>query len=182
MSVVRPTTVDPRHVTWRLPALALLALGMWLAACTAASPAPTPGRGTPSPPTSSSASTVVRTVLAAGQPSAAPDQNLELVRYTIPPHTKLAAHHHPGMQLALIESGSLTYSVISGTIVVHQVDGGTRPIGPGETGTIEPGEWIAETEPIVHFGANDTDQPIVILVASLLAADEPPAIAVTPSP
>jgi quercetin dioxygenase-like cupin family protein len=125
---------------------------------------------------------VVRDVLAAGRPSAAPDDNLELVRYTIQPDTALAPHHHPGMQLALIESGTLTYTVIEGTVVVHAAGGATRSIGPGETGTIGPGEWIVEDETIVHFGKNAGSEPVVILAASLLAADEPPAILVSPAP
>jgi quercetin dioxygenase-like cupin family protein len=169
----------------RLPLMtvcALLAVTWMLAACgLAQTPAGTTGTAGPSTPAGSAAH-VVRDVLAAGQPSVAPDENLELVRYTIAPHTALAPHHHPGMQLALIESGRLTYSVIEGTITIHETDGSTRTIGPGETGTIEAGEWIAETESIVHFGANDTDSPVVILAASLLAADEPPAIPVSPAP
>ena len=125
---------------------------------------------------------VVRDVLASGRPSAEPDDNLELVRYTIQPATALTPHHHPGMQLALVESGTLTYTVIAGTVAVHAADGSTRSIGLGETGTIQSGEWIVEDETVVHFGKNAGTDPVVILVASLLAADEPPAIVVTPAP
>lgn len=137
------------------------------------------GDGSPTP---SGAAAVVRTVFAAGNPAAAPGQRLELVRYTIPPHTKLAAHHHPGTQLALIESGTLTYTVIEGSVVVHAPDDSTRTIGPGETDTIKAGEWIAETERVVHYGSNATDQPLVILVSSLLAVGEPAAIPESPAP
>jgi quercetin dioxygenase-like cupin family protein len=125
---------------------------------------------------------VVRAILAAGNPAAAPDANLELVRYTIQPGTALVAHRHPGMQLALVESGTLTYTVIEGTVTVHQTDGGTRPIGPGETGTIVAGEWIAEDQSIVHFGKNAGTVPVVILASSLLATGQPPAIPVSPAP
>jgi quercetin dioxygenase-like cupin family protein len=125
----------------------------------------------------------VRSVLAAANPSAAPDDNLELVRYTIQPGTALAVHRHPGTQLAFIESGTLTYTVIEGEVTVNEADGGTRPIGPGQTGMIAAGEWIMEHEGVVHFGANDGDEPVVILASSLLGADEPPAIPVeTPAP
>ncbi len=178
-----PDVAVQRHrIRALLITVALVVVAMWLPPGAAAQP--TSGSATTGPDESSSASAapVVRSVLAAGMPSAAPGEDLELVRYTIAPHTALAPHHHPGMQLALIESGTLTYSVIEGTIVVHRPDGSSHTIGPGETGTITPGEWIAETESIVHFGANDTDDPVVILAASLLAADEPPAIAVTPAP
>ena len=64
-----------------------------------------------------------------------------------------------------------------------QVDGGSRVIGPGDTGSIAPGEWIMEHEGIVHFGANEGDAPVVILASSLLEADEPPAIPIeSPAP
>ncbi len=178
--VTRMPPTAPSRPARIVTVLGILAVSLLLAACAAASsgtPATTPGATA-----GASTAPVVRSVLAAGQPSSAPGENLELVRYTIAPHTALAPHHHPGMQLAIIESGTLTYSVIDGTIVVHAADGSTRTIGPGETDTIGPGEWIAETPSIVHYGANDTDAPVVILAASLLAADEPPAIAVTPSP
>src|SRR5204863_4380876 len=138
--------------------------------------------GAPSTSLGPSGEVTVRTVLAGGDPSGAPGQRMELARYTIPPRTKLVAHHHPGMQLAYIESGALTYTVIAGTVTVHAADGSMRAIGPGQTGTIKAGEWIAETEEIVHFGANDTDQPIVILASSLFLAGQPPAIPVSPTP
>jgi quercetin dioxygenase-like cupin family protein len=126
---------------------------------------------------------VVRSVLAEALPAAAPDDALELVRYTIQPSTALAPHRHPGTQLALIQSGTLTYTVIEGEVTVHQVDGGTRVIGPGETSRIAAGEWIVEDESIVHYGANEGKQPVVILASSLLEADQPPAIPVeTPAP
>ena len=133
------------------------------------------------PPTAS-VPPVVREVLAAGDPMAAPGQKLELVRYTIQPGTALNAHRHPGVQLAYVESGTLTYTVIEGTVTVHHVDGGSRSIGPGETARIEAGEWIAEDEVIVHFGENAGTEVVVILASSLLDAAEPPAIPVSPSP
>jgi quercetin dioxygenase-like cupin family protein len=132
-------------------------------------------------PAASSAVTV-RTVLASGAPSQAPGYEMDLARYTIPAHAKLAPHHHPGMQLAYVESGTLTYTVMEGTVTVHAADGTTRTIGPGQTGTIRTGDWLTETPEIVHFGANDTDQLIVILASSLFLAGDPPAIVVSPAP
>jgi hypothetical protein len=126
---------------------------------------------------------VVRSVLAAGQPAAATDRNLELVRYTIQPGTKLAAHRHPGLQLAYVESGELSYTVVDGAVAVHEPDGDTRTIGAGETGTIVPGEWIAEDETVVHFGENAGSVPLVILASSLLDVKQLPAVPVpSPSP
>jgi quercetin dioxygenase-like cupin family protein len=130
---------------------------------------------------------VVRAVLAGGGPASAPGRKLELARYTIEPATKLAAHRHPGMQLAYIEAGTLTYTVIDGRVTVHAADGGERTIGPGETGSIAVGEWIAEDETVVHFGENAGPEVVVILASSLLEDGQPAAIPVaspsaSPSP
>lgn len=125
---------------------------------------------------------VVRQVLAAGDPAAAPGERLELVRYTIQPGTALPAHHHPGMQLAYVESGTLTYNVIEGEVTITSADGAPRKVGPGETATVVAGEWLVETEDIVHFGENGGPDPLVILAASLLEAGQPAAIPVSPSP
>ena len=84
--------------------------------------------------------------------------------------------------LAMIESGVLTYTVVQGEVTVHQADGGSRIIRVGETGRIVAGEWIAEHEGIVHFGENAGSEVVVILASSLLEADEPPAIPVSPAP
>jgi quercetin dioxygenase-like cupin family protein len=87
-------------------------------------------------------------------------------------------HRHPGMQLAWIESGTLTYTVVEGDVTVHEADGGTRSIEAGQTGTIGAGEWIAEDERIVHFGENRGSSVVVILASSLLEADQPAAVPV----
>lgn len=158
-----------------MPRIAVLVLAAAVAGCLGVSPASI-GPGSAVPP--GSIPPVVREILAAGNPSAAPEANLELVRYTIQPGTRLATHRHPGMQLALIEAGTLTYTVVQGTVTVHEPGGGTRSIAAGETGRIEAGEWIAEHEGVVHYGENAGPAVVVILASSLLQADEPPAIPV----
>ena len=160
-------------------------IGLVLAAFVAAACATVPPGGLvgSGPLPSASIPPVVRAVLAAGEPSAAPGRKLELVRYTIQPGTRLATHRHPGMQLAFIESGTLTYTVVQGEVAVHQADGGSRTIAAGQTGRIAPGEWIAEHEGVVHFGENAGPEVVVILASSLLEAGQPPAIPVqSPAP
>ncbi len=79
-----------------------------------------------------------------------------------------------------------------GPRIVYDLDrgeaflGSARVDGPALvweiSGVPGPGEWIVEDEQIVHFGENATDQSVVILASSLLEADEPPAILVSPAP
>jgi len=53
-------------------------------------------------------------------PPGAPDSTLTLVRYTIPVGAKRAPPVHPGVQMASIEAGTLTYTVMSGTAQVRR--------------------------------------------------------------
>lgn len=139
--------------------------------------AQTPVPATPEPPV------VVREILSSGEPVSAPGQVLELVQYTIPPDLTLAIHRHPGMQTALIVSGTLHYTVLEGTVPLYRAaDPETMVPVTAKDGeiTIEPGDAFSEPEGVIHFGRNGGPEPVVILVASLFVADEPPAILVTP--
>src|SRR5829696_5023349 len=71
---------------------------------------------TTTPAATPSLPAVVRDVLAADLPAAAPGQELQLVRYVIQPDTRLATHIHPGTQIASIEAGVLTYTVVTGEV------------------------------------------------------------------
>ncbi|MDQ3696387.1 MAG: cupin domain-containing protein [Chloroflexota bacterium] len=131
----------------------------------------TPANGTPAATT-----TVVREVLVESEPATAPGELFQLVRYTIPAHLTLPAHTHPGIQMNTIEAGTLTYSVVAaGEIQVTRANGADETFGPGESTTFAVGDSFVEPAGIVHHGANLTSEPVRILTASLLAANEPPS-------
>ncbi len=126
---------------------------------------------------------VVREVLGQGLPAAAPGQALALVRYTIPPATTLPPHVHPGVQVAHIVSGRLTYTVLTGEAPVTWSAGGRQPgrtetIAAGGVTELGPGDAVVEYPGVAHFGRNDGTEPVVILASTLLAADQPAAIVV----
>lgn len=104
-------------------------------------------------------------------PPGAQGRTLTLIRYTIAPRAKLAAHVHPGVQMASIQSGSLAYTVISGTASVRRAPSGTTEevTGPADI-TLNQGDSVIEKGDMVHFGANTTGAPVVI-VATLLTED-----------
>ena len=52
----------------------------------------------------------------AGQPEGAAGLTLELTRVIIPAGAEIAPHTHPGMQLAVVVEGTLTYSVLTGEV------------------------------------------------------------------
>jgi quercetin dioxygenase-like cupin family protein len=117
-------------------------------------------------------------------PPTAPDRSLYLLRYEIPPGTRLPAHHHEGTQVATIVSGTLTYHVLAGAVPIYRTAEGGAPVldralSSGEVGTIQPGEWLVEAEDVRHWGANEGPDPVVIYTASLLRAGAPLA---TPDP
>jgi quercetin dioxygenase-like cupin family protein len=134
------------------------------------------------------ASTVVasRVVLVQGSPEAADGQVLQLVRYHIPFGVVLPMHTHPGMQVAWIESGVLTYTVVSGGSipVTRKAEGVALPttelLGPGQTTELHPGDSVVEIDGVVHYGENLGPDPVVILASTLLDPNLPPAVAVTP--
>lgn len=158
----------------RLSGIVSLLLGLMLLAGTALAqePAATPAATPPA---------VVREVLNAGHPAGAPGQVLELVRFTIPPQTRLPVHIHPGMQVAWVESGTLHYTVIEGEAAYTQ-DGVAGTLRAGDEVDLGPGDSVTEARGMVHFGENRTDEPIVLLVASLFETDEPPSTIVEASP
>lgn len=119
---------------------------------------------------------VVREVLGDALPDSAPGEIFELARYTIPPGAVLPVHTHPGVQMAIVESGTLTYHVVeNGSVFVTRADGTEEEFGPGETATFEVGDAWVEPEGMIHYAENLTEEPVVLLSASLLTEGEPSA-------
>jgi hypothetical protein len=132
-----------------------------------------------------SAPTAQRFDLAAGLPSFARGYRLSLTEALVPPGAAFAPHRHPGMQVSYIESGTLQFKVYRGQVKVFTGPPGSsqkvvRVLRAGSTGSIKAGEWIVETPSLWHRGANVGRKRVVILLATLLRADSPPAIPVTP--
>ncbi|MFL5841110.1 MAG: hypothetical protein ACJ77Z_11745, partial [Thermoleophilaceae bacterium] len=68
---------------------------------------------------------------------------------TIPAHTQLALHRHPGTQLAYIQKGTLTYTVRTGVVNVYRGAADQHPrvvrrVAAGQSGTVHAGEWVIE--------------------------------------
>ena len=132
-----------------------------------------------------SASQAQRINLAAGYPSFARGYRLSLTEAVLPPGSGFPPHRHPGMQVAYVLSGTLQYTVFQGKIKIFRGHPGVsqklvRVLRAGQTGSILAGEWIVETPSLHHKGANVGHKRVVILLATLLRSNEPPAIPVTP--
>jgi quercetin dioxygenase-like cupin family protein len=125
-----------------------------------------------------------RTVLAqAVDPAGSRGRTLALSRVTIPAHTRLGLHRHAGTQIAYVQRGTLTYTVRKGVVNVYRGAGDQNPsvvrrVAAGRTGTVRAGEWVIERPRVVHFGANEGDRPVLILLATLFRNGAPASIPV----
>ena len=126
---------------------------------------------------------VVREVLGSDEPDEAPGEILELSRYTIPAGFVLPVHTHPGVQMATVELGTLTYHVIAnGEVPVTRADG-TKETGlPGDTLTFTVGDSWVEPEGMIHYAENLTNEPVVLLATSLFEEGEPTSEIVEATP
>lgn len=127
---------------------------------------------------------VVRHILSSTHPASAPGETLELVQYVIPAGAVLPVHTHPGVQMATVESGALTYHVVDhGQVTVTRADGAEEIVGPGEQAIFSAGDAWVEPVGMVHYAGNHTEAPVVLISSSLLDDDMPPAELVeSPSP
>ena len=117
-------------------------------------------------------------------PAGGPGRTLGLSRVTIPAYTRLGLHRHPGTQIAYIQKGTLTYTVMTGVVTVYRGAADQDPqvvrrVSAGQTGRVQAGEWVVEPPSAVHFGANRGDTPVRILLATLFKNGSPPSIPVT---
>jgi hypothetical protein len=114
----------------------------------------------------------------------APGRTLALSRVVVPPGAELALHRHLGSQVAHVQSGILTYTVRSGSVVVRTGDADQGPrkvrtIAAGQTGRIGAGQWIVEQPSDIHEAANRAAAPVTIYLATLLKTGAPPATPVS---
>lgn len=118
---------------------------------------------------------IVREALGETAPANAPGQVLYLQRVTIPPGERLAEHFHQGTQLATVTSGVLTYNLVSGTVAITRAGGKkTSATGPS-TVALRAGDSIVEPRDVVHYGANRSEESVVIELAALLETGAPMA-------
>jgi quercetin dioxygenase-like cupin family protein len=125
--------------------------------------------------------TAVRTAFAeTDQVQGAPDRTMVLSRVVIQPGARLAVHHHLGTQISRVTSGTLSYTVESGSAIVREGESGVderlvRKIAAGQTARIRPGQWLVEQPSDIHRAANHGSTPVVVYLATLLETGAPPS-------
>lgn len=162
----------PRHASAVVAVLGVV-LGGLVAGCSAQQTVTPVAESVAASPAGSEVAEVTATVLAEFEPPEAPGYTQYLYRVVIPPGAEIPPHHHPGQQMARIESGTLTYSAIEGTLELgRDSDTPTETVEAPATVEIEPGDSVFEAESLVHEAANEGDEPVVILLSSLLTSGE----------
>ena len=116
-------------------------------------------------------------------PAGAKGRTLGLSRVDVPSGAMLPLHRHPGVQIARIERGVLTYTVVTGSVDVWRGNPEVkatkvRTIAAGQTAPIRAGQWIVEKPGTIHRAANRGKVGIVIYISSLFRNGAPPAIPV----
>ena len=149
-----------------LPLLSSLAL----AACGS-------GDATPPPSPAEGVTQVQRQLLQSTTTDRAPGQTLELSRVIIPAGQEIAAHTHPGAQLAVIAEGTLTYTVLTGQVQVTRDAGSANAkaetVTAGRSVELRTGDTVVETVNMVHTAKNTTGGPVVIYLSSLFPEGAP---------
>lgn len=113
----------------------------------------------------------------------APGRELTLTRVRVPAGAQLPPHRHLGTQVARIAKGTLTYTVLKGSVTVCRgaADGSekvVRKIRAGQTGKIRTGQWIVEQPNVHHRARNDGPGPVIIYLATLFPRGAPPSVPV----
>lgn len=116
---------------------------------------------------------VSRTMLGQTDPQNAPGQTLSLQVVRIAPGVKLAQHYHQGTQVARIVSGTLTYSLDTGSAAVTAKGATTETVTGPKTITLRAGDTIVENAGLPHHAANKGKVPVVIDITALLQTGAP---------
>jgi quercetin dioxygenase-like cupin family protein len=118
-------------------------------------------------------------------PAGAPGRTLRIYHVQLEPGAVIEPHHHPGTQASLVTSGTLTYWVMTGAVVVYHgradQPGGARAvrrIEAGQRDTIVAGEWFVEQPGVYHRAANESDEPVELEITALFENDQPMSIPV----
>ncbi len=103
------------------------------------------------------------------------------------PGAEIPQHFHVGTQIASIVQGTLTYTVVTGDVLLYRHgEDTTSPyhIQVGETVQLAVGDTVIETPGSHHQAINKGTAPVVIYLSTLFPAGAPRSVTVsaTPSP
>jgi quercetin dioxygenase-like cupin family protein len=112
-------------------------------------------------------------ILNEGQPANAPGLSLVLYRITFR-DGEATAHTHPGSTLASVESGTLSWTLLAGTVWVTRPGQAREAVtASGTELVLNPGEGLFYNDDIVHSAKAAGAEPAVALVTVLFEVGQP---------
>lgn len=119
-------------------------------------------------------------------PDGASAQALAVVRAEFAPGGNFGAHTHPGTLIVSVESGEFGFTMpeqgMGGDAhnemqimraATDSTPAATEPVQVGTEYVLNPGDWLVEPPGMVHTARGVGDAPTVVLVAGLVAPDQP---------
>jgi len=129
------------------------------------------------PATQETEPSVVAETLAQAPLAEYPGQALLQLRVTLDPGAVVPNHIHPGNLVFSVESGTISYEVLEGSVPVTWAGEGTptadSSLTAGDGVVLEAGDWLFEPHGTLHVVRNPGDTPAVLLISAIAAADEP---------
>ena len=118
------------------------------------------------------------TIYASATPPNAPTQQMTLYHVDVPPGAVIAPHQHPGQQVSHVTAGTLTYTVIAGTVTVVDppVDGkpgASREVAAPATISVTSGQSLTEPAGEIHQATNTGTAVVSIDIAILVPLGSP---------
>jgi len=118
-------------------------------------------------------------VLAKIEPAVAAGHELQLVRVEVAEGATVAAHTHPGTIALCLESGSLVFGVVDGTVTMTQAataatPEAATPLTAGTETTLQPGDCLTFDASATSHTLRNIGGPAVIWQAQLYALGEKP--------
>lgn len=103
---------------------------------------------------------------------------LAMLKLTLEPGVTIPAHHHPGSVVLYVLAGTFGTTFTEGEAVVTRGATGATPAAtePVEIGTetvLEAGDSVSYEGDTHHSMSNIGDEPLVLMVAAVLDANEP---------
>lgn len=103
-----------------------------------------------------------------GEPETASGQSLVLWRVILTDEGEIPAHMHPGTTILTVESGSLSWTLLAGTVQVARPGAALEQVT--EAGTeiiVDPGASLFYNADVVHSARGVGGVPASVLIASL---------------
>ena len=109
-----------------------------------------------------------------GEPAAASGQSVVLYRVVIHDGGEVPSHTHPGTTNLTVESGTLSWTLLAGTVQVTRPGAALEQVTePGTEILVDPGASLFYNDDVVHVARAAAAVPASVLIAGLFEKGQP---------